>query len=118
MRVIIAGSRSITDYDKVKEIIDTIIKKSGIEITQIVSGHCPTGVDVLGEMYAEKHGIELIQFPADWGSYKKRAGYVRNVLMSNNADGLIAIWDGVSKGTAHMIRIATTKNLKVFVEQL
>jgi len=35
--------------------------------------------------------------------------------MSNNADGLIAFWNGKSKGTKHMIDIATKDGLKVRV---
>jgi hypothetical protein len=117
MRVIIAGSRSITDYQDVERIITNIIEKNQLEVDVIVSGSCKTGVDQLGEQYAEKHEIKLIKFPADWGFYQNRAGYIRNILMAENADGLIAIWDGVSRGTAHMIRIAKTKGLQVFIEQ-
>lgn len=117
MRIIIAGSRTITDYDTVEKIINAIVEKNKLPIDVIVSGNCKYGVDKLGELYAEKHNIKLIKFPADWGFYKNRAGYIRNILMAENADGLIAVWDGVSKGTAHMIRIATTKGLRVFIEQ-
>jgi hypothetical protein len=35
--------------------------------------------------------------------------------MADNADGLIAFWDGKSKGTKHMIDIATKGGLKVRV---
>lgn len=35
--------------------------------------------------------------------------------MAKNAEGLIAIWDGKSRGTMHMINIARDHNLRVFV---
>jgi type IV secretory pathway TraG/TraD family ATPase VirD4 len=35
--------------------------------------------------------------------------------MAKYANALIAIWDGISKGTKHMIDIAKARNLKVFV---
>ncbi|MEA1980842.1 MAG: hypothetical protein U9N54_07710, partial [candidate division Zixibacteria bacterium] len=73
------------------------------------------GVDKLGEEYAEQNYIPLLKFPANWNKYGKRAGYVRNEEMANNADALIAIWDGKSKGTNHMINIAKKKGLLVAI---
>ena len=40
---------------------------------------------------------------------------MRNVEMAENANALIAFWDGKSKGTKHMINIATERNLPVRV---
>jgi hypothetical protein len=44
------------------------------------------------------------QFPADWnGIYKRSAGIIRNIEMAKYAHALLALWDGKSKGTEHMI---------------
>lgn len=110
MRTIIAGSRSIKD---IKHVYDAI-SNSGIHITEVVSGTA-NGVDKLGEEWAEYHGIPIKQFPADWDKFGKKAGYLRNMEMSENADALIAIHDGYSKGTKHMIDIATRRGLSVYV---
>lgn len=110
MRTIIAGSRSIND---IKDIEDAV-KLSGFNITSVVSG-CASGADYFGEKWAKNNKIKLVLFPADWKRYGKSAGYKRNVEMAKNADALIAIWDGSSKGTKHMIDIATSKQLQVFV---
>ena len=40
---------------------------------------------------------------------------MRNLQMAKNAEALIAIWDGKSKGTQHMIRIAKQYGLEVYV---
>lgn len=112
MRVIIAGSRSIDDY----ELLLDAIEASGFKITQILSGRA-RGVDKMGESYARRNKIPLKYFPADWDKYGKSAGIRRNVLMGENADALIALWDGKSKGTAHMIDYAKRKGLQVFVLQ-
>ncbi len=50
MKVIIAGSRNITDYSLVK----TAIQESAFEIDCVVSGMAK-GVDSLGESWAEKN---------------------------------------------------------------
>lgn len=114
MRVIIAGSRGITDYNMVKR----AVKNSGFRITTILSGACPKGVDQLAIRYAIDNKIPYEEYPAKWnenGYFDKGAGYTRNYEMALNADALIAIWDGESRGTEHMIRMANSEMLEVFL---
>lgn len=110
MRTIIAGSRGFKNINHVF----MAVANSEFEVTQVVSG-CAEGIDKLGEEYAAFMKIPVQKFPADWETYGKSAGYIRNKQMAENADALIAIWDGESKGTKHMIDIAEAKGLKVFV---
>ena len=111
MKVIIAGSRFITNYDLVKQ----VIKDSGFDITEIVCG-AANGVDSLGERYAKEHKIKLSYFYADWKNLGKSAGIKRNEVMALYADALVAVWDGKSPGTKHMISYAKKKKLKVYVK--
>ena len=113
MRVIIAGSRSFVNYNLLAE----RISKLPIKITTIISG-AARGADQLGEWYGHVHDIPVEKFPANWKKYGKRAGYLRNVEMADNADALIAFWDGTSRGTQHMINIALEKRLLVMVEYI
>lgn len=110
MRTIIAGSRSITDY---RQVCDAVIE-SCFDITVVVSGTA-RGVDQLGEQWAHTHGIPIDRYPAQWDRNGKAAGYKRNVVMAILADALIALWDGQSRGTKHMIDEATRRGLRVFV---
>ena len=110
MKTIIAGSREITDY----AVLLQAIKGCPFPITSVVSG-CARGVDTLGEQYAQENNLKLYKFPADWSTYGKRAGYIRNAEMADNAEALLAIWDGESRGTKHMIDIAREKGLEVYV---
>jgi hypothetical protein len=98
LKVIIAGSRTITDYN----VVARAVKASEFIIGEVVSGGAG-GVDYLGEVYANKKGIPIRKFPAQWQEYGKSAGYRRNVDMAMYSDALIAIWDGESRGTRHMI---------------
>lgn len=109
MRCIIAGSRTITSYD-----LDKTIKNSCFNPSVIISGGA-RGVDSLGEEWADRNKVPVELFVPDWDTYGKAAGYKRNEKMAENAEALIAIWDGNSKGTKHMIDIATKKGLKVYV---
>jgi hypothetical protein len=116
MRVIIAGSRDIEDYELVKQ----AVFESGFDITTVVCGMA-RGVDMLGWKWADENGMPKEEHPAKWranGKFYKAAGMLRNIEMANVSDALIAIWDGKSPGTGHMIRIATVKGLKVFVKEV
>ncbi len=115
MKLIIAGSRDITDYDILLEALDR--SGYGRRITEVISGGA-RGVDSLGERFADEYGIQNTQYLPLWEKYGKSAGYKRNILMAENADALLAIWDGKSKGTKHMIDIATGMGLKVYYENL
>ena len=44
------------------------------------------------------------RFSAEWQRLGKAAGYYRNRQMAQAGDILVAFWDGVSNGTAHMIQ--------------
>ncbi len=115
MHVIIAGSRDITDY----KLLEQAVINSKFSIDTVISGGA-RGVDRLGEIFAKQHNCNLVIMRPDWDKYKKSAGYIRNSEMANKAaatgkGGLIAIWDGKSRGTKHMIDTATTKNLMVYV---
>jgi hypothetical protein len=109
-KVIIAGGRDYYDYNTLTKICDHMLKnKVNVEI---VSGGAK-GADAMGEIYAYSRGYKLTKFPADWENEGRSAGYKRNALMAHHSDALIAFWDGRSKGTKHMIDLATAKGLKV-----
>lgn len=112
MKTIIAGSRSIEDYFLVCE----AVYLSSFEISEVVSGGAP-GVDRLGEQWAAQNGVPFKQFLAVWGMYGKMAGKVRNRQMGDYSQALIAVWDGISRGTKHMIDYAREKELKVFIHR-
>lgn len=110
-RIIIAGGRDFTNYSLLKEKVDNIISdKRKTHQIYIVSGKA-RGADSFGEKYANENGLNIMEFPADWDKHGKSAGYKRNLEMAENADALIAFWDGESQGTKHMIDIAKEKNL-------
>ena len=112
IKVIIAGGRDFDDYHRLCRVCDKFLKDQNN--VEIVSGGCK-GADLLGERYAAERNYPIKQFPADWRRYGKSAGLKRNNEMATYADALIAFWDGESKGTKHMIELATKAGLKVKV---
>lgn len=110
MRVIIAGGRNVTD----EKHLFYALHQCTFPITEVVSGGA-RGADYLGENHAICSDIDLTVFPADWGTYGKRAGVIRNIQMAEYADALIALWDGKSRGTQHMIETMQKQNKPIFV---
>ncbi len=102
MKVIIAGSRDITDKKLVADAVRSF-QRIGM-ITEIVCGEA-RGVDAIGKQIAEAMKVPVKSFPADWDHYGKRAGYIRNKEMAMYGDVLVAVWDGQSRGTRMMIEI-------------
>lgn len=100
MRLAIVGSRWFTDYEFMKASIDLR------GVTHIVSGGAP-GADTLAERLAAEFGIEPIVYPIrkeDWRKYGLAAGPIRNTLIVNEGDAMVAFWDYHSNGTRDAIK--------------
>ena len=110
MKVVIAGSRDITDYS----ILLKAIKECPFQITEVISG-CARGVDTLGEQFAEDYGLKLHLFPADWKRLRNAAGPIRNAQMADFADAVLCVWDGKSPGTKDMMNQAKKRGLPLYV---
>lgn len=118
-RVIIAGSRSLTDEDYVHNTISDLTWWIPDTEMEIVSGGC-RGVDKFAENYAEKWDILSKVFPAEWDKYGLSAGPIRNEQMAKYAakaehSMLIAFPVGKSRGTRNMIKLAKQYGLEVHV---
>lgn len=108
MKLIIAGTRTFSDYDLLKRKIDQLSKKH--KITEIVSG-CAKGADTLGEIYAKENKITIVKMSANWDKFGKSAGYKRNEEMARYGESLVCFWDGESRGTRHMMNIGLNNKL-------
>ena len=98
MKLIIAGSRTLTDYQRLCQ----VLAPDRHRITQVLTGGA-RGADQLGYRWAWKHQVKHQLFRADWERFGKSAGVRRNHQMAQAGDMLVCFWDGVSKGSAHMI---------------
>jgi hypothetical protein len=118
MKLIVAGSRTIKDSNRVDAILD---EHQWVDYaSEFVVGRAP-GVDDLAEQYADEHGIRATPFPANWrpqgptGPVDKGAGFKRNGLMADYGDNLLAIWDGKSNGTKNMIEHMITRKKNICI---
>ena len=113
MNLIVAGGRDFTNYKLLKEKLDFLLSNTDKEEVTILCGKAK-GADSLGERYANENEIDVWEYPADW-SKGKQAGYLRNAQMADDGTHLVAFWNGGSRGTKHMIDLATKKGLIVRV---
>lgn len=115
-RLIVAGSRSFSDYDRLAADLDRLLARQ-LPAVEIICGGCPSGADALAVRYANDKGLQLRTFPADWCRYGRAAGPIRNEQMAEYGQALVAYWDGVSPGTASMIRCASARGLRVVLRR-
>ena len=110
MKICVAGSRDYINKGLVEEVLfDEFISGDNILITGGAKG-----VDTWAEDWAKEHDhVPYEVYHADWNKHGRSAGYIRNKLMIEKSDKLIAFWDGTSKGTKHTIDIAMGKNISV-----
>lgn len=110
---LVVGSRTLTDYDFFRTKMDFFLLNQKKVV--IVSGGARRGADSFAERYAEEKGYPAEIILAEWDKYKKTAGYIRNEKMhqyiSNKPKrGVVAFWDGISKGTAHSFSLSKKYN--------
>lgn len=104
-KLIVAGSRGFNDAALLERTLIALSEKDFVDVSiSIVSGMAK-GADMLGYQFAKRHGVQCYEFPAHWDRYGRQAGYIRNSEMGKFADGLLAFWDGQSKGTNNMIEV-------------
>lgn len=97
IRLAVVGSRNFQPLDAVRGIIQSLNSN-----VVIISGGAK-GVDETAIDEAKKCGLKTEVYPADWDKHGKAAGPIRNSLLIEKCDGVIAFWDGVSKGTKDTI---------------
>jgi len=106
MKTIIAGGR---DYRFTKE--DTLCLDDMADyITEVVCGMA-RGADTQGRLWAERMGIPVKEFPANWNRFGRGAGMIRNREMAEYAD-MVILFDG-GRGTQNMFDVATKQKLNV-----
>ena len=115
---LVVGSRNFDNYELMCEKLNYLLQNKKDIV--IVSGGAK-GADNLAETYALGHNYRLKVFKADWKKYGNRAGFLRNEEMhkyiSQSEDkGVVAFWDGNSKGTAHNFELSIKYNnpIKIF----
>lgn len=121
LKIIIAGSRTITDYSHLVNAIIGAINAGVITPAhsfEVVSGGAK-GVDTLARRYAGESKYPLTEMkPIYKGANDRGAPLRRNIDIANYGDVLVAVWDGSSTGTKHIITYMEKLGKPVYVHRI
>lgn len=125
MRALICGGREYADRRRFWQVMDDFHLE--LQFTCIIHGACGwdwskpeectldrlKGADGLADQWALVNGIYLSRCPADWTTFRRAAGRVRNIWMleEEKPDVVIAFPGG--PGTEHMKAEARRANVNV-----
>jgi len=104
MRVAVIGSREL--------LVDNLEDYLPEETTEIISGGA-RGVDASAKDYALQHGLKLTEYLPEYARYGRTAPLKRNITIIENADLVLAFWDGASRGTKYVIDNCKKRNIPV-----
>lgn len=110
MKVLVCGDRRWNHAGKIldrlgKLPLDTIILEGGA-----------SGADTLARHAAERLGLKVVEFPAEWGKYGKSAGPLRNRQMLDENPVLVIAFHSnlaVSRGTKDTVNEARRRGIPV-----
>lgn len=112
MRVLITGSRDWVNESRMRAVFVELDKRARKPIT-LVHG-CARGADRMAGKIAEELGWVVEEHPADWDTYGKRAGLLRNEeMVTRGADLCLAFPMPSSRGTYHCMRLARLAEIEV-----
>lgn len=104
MRVAVIGSRGL--------LVDNLEEYLPGETTEIISGGA-RGVDASAKDHALQHGLKLTEYLPEYARYGRAAPLKRNITIIENADLVLAFWDGTSRGTKYVIDNCKKRNIPV-----
>ena len=118
-KICITGERDTCKfYNKILEDICIMVL---VDECEFLFGDC-SGVDQCAKRVCDLLGIKYTVFPADWHTYGKAAGPIRNAQMINELVVLnnSEVWAyhtdlSKSKGTKNTIKLAKKKKLKIII---
>lgn len=112
MKVAIVGSRDFPSKPLVEEFVNVLTNM--VPNVEIVSGGAK-GVDTWAVEQAKWIGNRTTVFPANWAAHGWGAAFMRNYLIVNHADVVVAFWFGRSRGTQHTLKLAKYSKKPAFV---
>lgn len=113
MKLAIVGGRDFKDYSLLQNTILEYLTPLEY-ITTIISGGAK-GADTLGTDFADNYRIKKVIYLPDWEKFGKAAGFIRNQLIVDACDMVLAFWDGKSRGTQDTITKAKKAKKPTFI---
>lgn len=122
MKWLVAGPRGLTDWHFVWSQLNRIVELHG-KPTAVVHGNAK-GIDLCAGAWAKHNKILVITYAADWKTFGKGAGIIRNEFMLEHEKPEVVVAfqpkDSDTRGTQDTIkrtesRIAKGQNIALYV---
>jgi predicted Rossmann-fold nucleotide-binding protein len=118
MKLGVIGSRGFHDY----ELITTTLRAFSKDTSCVLAGGA-AGADALTESWCAENNVPFVLFKPyflldPYATYSVRHYFTRNKQIIDNADMVVAFWDGVSPGTKWGIGYAKKHNKPITVVRL
>ena len=121
MKILVCGGRTygtkVVDNKTVRDLkainaLHTELDKYKKQVSLIIQGGAK-GADTLAYLWAYDNGVKCAEYKADWLTYGKAAGTIRNeyMLLDSDPDLVIAFPGG--EGTKHMVGFSRKNGYKV-----
>lgn len=123
MRILVCGGRTFNNNLLLCNTLAKIISDAGncsyfhddstdVKNTFIISGKAK-GADTLAIDFAKFYHIPYKEYPADWDTHGKKAGFIRNQqMLDEGKPDLVVAFPG-GNGTADMVRRARKAGIEV-----
>ena len=112
MKAIVCGGRSFSDSKYLEQVMD--LCKGWWDLQLIITGGAK-GADSLAHQWALKRRLATEVYHADWDTYGKPAGMIRNREMLTIGEPNVVIAFPGTTGTENMITISRKAGVPVFI---
>ena len=114
MKVLVCGDRNWTNREAIRA---WLCKLQDWDYTTVIEGEA-RGADTIAKEEAQRIGMRVLKYPAQWNTYGRAAGPIRNREMLDQCPDLVLAFHSdlsKSKGTADCVREARKRGIKVEV---
>lgn len=113
MKMAVIGSRTIGTVDFAGS-LDKLVGIINQKPTEVISGGAK-GYDTLAALWAQARHIKLTDYKPDYKKNGRGAPFIRNRRMVDEADLVVAFWDGESRGTKYTIDYARKQDKTIVI---
>lgn len=110
MKLGIVGSRGFVGQNAYNTLENIILSSFNVDNIHLIVSGGAKGTDTLAENFAKEQNIDTVIHLAKWEKYGIKAGFIRNELIWEDSDIVVAFWDGTSKGTKHSFTLSEKYN--------
>lgn len=112
-KIAIVGTRTTGTVDFAGR-MDALVGLMAEKPTEVISGGAK-GYDTLAALWAKARRIKQTEHKPQYKEYGRAATFIRNRRIVDDADLVVAFWDGKSRGTKYTIDYAMKQDKTIVI---